>query len=163
MKIIFLDFDGVLNSLDEVIHSGCMGGLTPLHKKHIKVCEYIIKHTQAKIIVTSTWRIGRTTEQLQTLLPTLPIIGKTDKLGGKRGTEIQKWSDDNKKLNVENFVILDDDTDMEHLMEHLIKTSFDYGLTYIEAIKVIEKLNGDDKSVWENRIEKRELIYKQDE
>jgi hypothetical protein len=41
MKIIFLDFDGVLNSLDEIVHSGCYGGGTPLHTRHIEACEFM--------------------------------------------------------------------------------------------------------------------------
>jgi len=153
VKIIFLDFDGVLNSLDAILHSGSYGGITPLFKRHAEVMEFIIRHTEAKIVVSSTWRLGKTLKELQDLLPKLPIIGKTKSLTSQiRGVEIQAWIDDNKNLEIGNFAIIDDDSDMGNLKHKLIRTKFDYGLTYVEAVKCIEMLNGNDDSVWNNRV-----------
>jgi hypothetical protein len=153
MKVIFLDIDGVLNSLDAIVETGSYGGFTPIYKKHVEVMKYIIKHTDAKIVISSSWRLGRTTQQLQELLPMLPIIDRTENLNIARGFEIQKWLDMNKSLNIESFVILDDDTDMVHLKNKLVLTKYDYGLTYVEAIKAIKMLNGNDDSIWDNRVE----------
>jgi len=153
VKIIFLDFDGVLNSLDAILHSGSYGGLTPLFKKHVEVVEFVIKHTNAKIVISSTWRLGNTLKQLQELLPTLPIIDVTPIFQDKiRGLEIQVWLDSNKELCVENFLIIDDDNDMGDLKSKLVLTKFDYGLTYVEAEKCIEMLNGNNDSIWNNRV-----------
>jgi len=163
MKIIFLDFDGVLNSLDEIVHSGCYGGGTPLHTRHIEACEFIIKHTDAKVVVSSTWRLSKTTKQLQELLPSLPIIGKTPRIyEHERGFEIQTWLNENKELNVENFIIIDDDSDMGDLLPHLIKTDANYGLTYVEALEAIRMLNGNDDSVWNNFVKLPKLIYREE-
>lgn len=60
----------------------------------------------------------------------IEVLGKTPYLGTKRGIEIQQWLDDNEDKNIESFVILDDDMDMEHLMEHGVFTDTDIGLTY---------------------------------
>jgi hypothetical protein len=47
-----------------------------------------------------------------------------------RGQEIQAWLDGAPRygIEVESFVILDDDSDMVHLADRLVKTSFETGL-----------------------------------
>lgn len=60
----------------------------------------------------------------------IEILGKTDNLGTLRGYEIQKWLDDNKNLEIKNFVILDDENDMANLSEKLVQTDTYIGITY---------------------------------
>ena len=58
----------------------------------------------------------------------------------KRGIEIQNWIDNNWNNEIyNNFVILDDDSDMEHLMNHLVKTNNNLGLqdSDVEKAKII--------------------------
>ena len=138
MNIIFLDYDGVVNSLwfqdvngepnfnfpsdDKVNNTQAIAWLN-------KLC----RETESKIVVTSTWRYADNYKEClynAGLNKNIEILGKTEKLGTKRGTEIQKWLDENKKLNIEKFVILDDDIDMEHLIDYLVVTDGLIGMTY---------------------------------
>ena len=72
----------------------------------------------------------------------IEILGRTPYLGTKRGVEIQHWLDENEDKNIESFVILDDDMDMEHLMEYGVFTDTDIGLThhtYYLAKKILNR------------------------
>lgn len=64
----------------------------------------------------------------------------TPRLYGKRGEEIQNWINSFDQV-IEKFVILDDDSDMEHLLPYLIKTSYEFGLTDKETDLLIKNLN----------------------
>lgn len=102
----------------------------------------ICNATGAKVVVSSTWRKLNTLQQLKDILSshgfTGEVIGTTPNLNAKRGSEISQWLNANKQ--VESFVIIDDDSDMVHLMDKLVQTSFDKGLQdeHVEmAIKVL--------------------------
>ena len=66
-----------------------------------------------------------------------PFIRKTDT---HRGDEIRAWLSKNP---VQNFVILDDDSDMREFLhtEHFIKTTYKHGLTEELKNKAITVLN----------------------
>jgi hypothetical protein len=94
-KFLFVDFDGVLNSRSlflnppkAVRRMGNASGETDL--VHIDA-------TGAKIVVSSTWRHGRSIAALQDLLyrhglRRFQVIGKTPDLRGReRGYEIDAW------------------------------------------------------------------------
>lgn len=155
MKIIFLDFDGVLNS-SRFMHAEYDAGrgsglIDTLDSEAVNVLNEVIKLTDAKIVVSSTWRLGRTRTQLQEILNKSGFIGKViDKTGTKpdsmRGNQIQKWLDDNKNFyDIESFVIVDDDSDMAHLMHRLVQTRSEDGLTHEHIDKLVSFLNGDSK------------------
>ena len=133
MKIIFLDFDGVLNSSEH------MATLTneslsiehkQLDRKAVGRLNWITDEMGAKIVISSTWRILHKIDELKEFLKmagcTGQVIGVTPKLGKHRGLEIKQWLDEHP--NVESFVILDDDSDMDGVMEHLVKTEWKLGL-----------------------------------
>jgi hypothetical protein len=136
MKIIFLDFDGVLNSHkwmeanQHLFDAQQIFMHSDVDREAVARVDRICKETGAKVVVSSTWRLFNTVERLQEILKnhgfTGEVIGRTAHLGGKRGGEIGKWL--NEHGPVESFVILDDDGDMVHLMDRLIQTSFDLGL-----------------------------------
>ena len=74
----------------------------------------------------------------------IEILGRTKKLGTKRGKEIQDWLDENEDKNIESFVFLDDGMDMEHLTEYAVFTDVNIGLTYNTyylAKQILEKVN----------------------
>lgn len=120
MKVIFLDIDGVLNvycqSRDKY---GCN-----FHQHFIDNLKEIIDTTNAKIVISSSWRMdGINTMKDMWSFRKLPgtIIDVTPNLHYKistsgvdidycRGDEIQAWLD--KHTDVTNYVILDDDSDM---------------------------------------------------
>ena len=52
MKVIFLDVDGVLNSAQDGY------SIRLKTDSHLKLLQYIVKETGAKIVLSSSWRIG---------------------------------------------------------------------------------------------------------
>ncbi len=148
-KIIFLDIDGVLNvnfpSHDEYGRS--------FHPHFVENLRYIIKKTQAKIVISSTWRFSGLVimkemwEKRQLPGEVIDITPHIDIC--KRGEEIEYWLKNNE---VDSYVIVDDDNDMlESQQENFIKTSGNIshednvnngmGLTLKCAKKAIEILN----------------------
>ncbi|AGN30208.1 hypothetical protein VPFG_00208 [Vibrio phage nt-1] len=130
MKIIFLDIDGVLNnSLEADKHTEVLlndeyyGFYSP---RCVELLNKLVKETDAKIVLSSTWRHGVTIEEINQLFTNMGVeaecIGKTDDLDRQykwafRGNEILKWIHDNeervgKRYEFSSYVILDDDTDM---------------------------------------------------
>lgn len=133
MKIIFLDIDGVLNSrlyAEKHINepneadSKVQYPMSEIDPVSVSLLNKLIEDTGAEIVVSSTWRLNRTVEQLQSILESRgfkgKIIGFTPSLHRSepamlRGNEIYKWIEDNipyderEKLK---YVILDDDSDM---------------------------------------------------
>jgi hypothetical protein len=120
-KIIFLDIDGVLNvnfpSHDEY------GRV--FHPHFVENLRYIIEKTQAKIVISSTWRFsGLVIMKEMWEKRNLPgeVIDITPHIDiCKRGEEIEYWLKNNE---VDSYVIVDDDNDMlESQQENFIKTS----------------------------------------
>ena len=102
--------------------------------------------TPARIVISSTWRKGRTLMQLREILAdqgvTGTMIGKTgNDETGIRGREIQAFLDEH-GLEPDDCVILDDDADMEHLLPRLVRTGWDAGLTPEDARIAVELLTG---------------------
>lgn len=114
MNLIFLDIDGVLNSLDSAIafHSCNESALDPIS---IGLLKRLCEEVDAKIVISSTWRRGRTTKDFVKIFANYgwqeaPVIGRTPIMDSKRGLEIHEWSLFNPEVT--NYVILDDDGSM---------------------------------------------------
>ena len=149
MNIIFLDIDGVLNShrkLEEVYnktHKPHSGYEYPFDEICLNNLKKLIEITDSKLVITSVWR--KDEEGRDTLINALKeyeldqyIIGYTPILGKKRGIEIQAYLD---QLDyTPNFIILDDNSDMEELINHLVKTNIKVGLTESNVEEAIIKL-----------------------
>lgn len=154
--IIFLDFDGVVETIywekdkggswsynihkygrDELNNKQAIGWLNKLYSK-----------VPYDIVVSSTWRIGMTLEQLQILITKsgfnseIKVIGMTSILHQQRGLEIQKWIDDNNFRG--KFVIIDDDSDMCHLLPLLVRCDCQLGFTIYDYQKALRLLGGDN-------------------
>jgi len=141
MKVIFLDIDGVLN--DE----SCWGGrplATNFAKECVEVLNEIVEATDACVVVSSSRRILYDIDELIEELTSAgingSIIGVTPSIKGCRGDEIAVWLD-NTDENVRSFVILDDDSDMGYLMDHLVQCDPSTGLTKSKAWEAIRMLN----------------------
>lgn len=164
IKIIFLDFDGVLNHEQFYVrrHQADLKGygehpVSEFDFNSVKVLNHIIAETGAKVVVSSTWRGGRSIEELQAILDSVgfegEVIAKTPSLRIEgdyilRGNEILKWIRDNKELitqdynEFENYVILDDDSDMLYWQkDNFLLVDRYVGLTYHVAFKAIRILN----------------------
>jgi len=147
VKVIFLDFDGVLNNRErwkdhQQVDPRCSTAmLDPLGVWRLK---QIVSSTGAKIVVTSTWRNIYPLEQLSGFLWKYgiergTIIGKTPKIG-RRGHEISHWL---KKHPVDNYIILDDDQDAgsgKVDRDRFIKTDWEYGIQSTHVITAVNTL-----------------------
>lgn len=147
MKIVFLDFDGVLNSHEYIRNRAPeneRGSRIGLDRVAVARVNRLLAETGAEVVVSSTWRHGKKRTQLCDILNDVGFVGVvrgmtpewlTKTPGGIyaakcRGEEIQAWLDNAAHIghDVESFVIVDDDSDMAHLAYRLIKTSFETGL-----------------------------------
>jgi DNA-binding LacI/PurR family transcriptional regulator len=158
--VIFLDIDGVLVTAQHLMRipreqierelPGVRWSFQPFAPEAVEALNWLTDQTGATIVISSTWRLGRSLPELRQILKhqgvTGLIIDCTPRLlepnGWKqqeRGHEIQHWLD-HTHHDIHNFVIIDDDEDMAHLLPHLMKTSNDVGFTMDQARKVLERL-----------------------
>jgi len=162
MKVVFLDVDGVLNSEDDLMVFREKNGITgcimyaEVEDRPLKLLKEIIDRTGAKIVVSSSWRIGcersgresifgdKLYKRLEKRLRDygLEIYDITPSLSGdiQRGDEIREWLSKNP---VDNFIILDDDSDMREYTDTdlFIHTTYKHGLTEELKDRAIEILN----------------------
>jgi hypothetical protein len=172
MRIIFLDVDGVLNcqihyetqqfkdyreakkQLKKDVKAERIEKLdyykAQLSSERIEWLNELCKDTGAVVVISSTWRLGKTAEQLQEVFDyaggTFKIIDVTPNLRGEgclRGNEIYQWIKENDKdlgvsyYNFKNYVIIDDDSDMLLWQrEHFFQTDSYSGLTPNTCYKI---------------------------
>lgn len=163
-RIVFLDIDGVVNTLQidrEPIEKSKYQ--TPHDGFYFDICNesdgrvsdrqgimwlnMLCQNIKADIVISSTWRLNSNSVEDALydsgLDKSIKILGHTPWIpDGCRGDEIQYWLNDNLKDDDCAIVILDDDADMGHLMEYLVKCNTWHGFKYPEyykALQVIEK------------------------
>lgn len=133
-KVLFLDIDGVLNSIRTC--EACKGfphGFDPKNmamfdQTAIALIRRLCDETGASICLSSSWRIIHSVHECANGLD-LPIFDRTPSLDGKRGKEIKAWLDSHP--GVATYAIVDDDSDM--LVEqrrYFVKTDIYEGLTF---------------------------------
>ncbi len=137
MKIIFLDFDGVLNSLQYDRERRADQG--NIDESRLVLLKGLVEQTNAKIVLTTTWRkhwnkdssfcdaIG---DEINTVFDKygLHVYDKTPEIdAADRALEVRTWLQTH--LNeVEGFVILDDIAfGWGELEPHLVKTNYRIG------------------------------------
>lgn len=163
MKILFLDCDGVLSSIQSEIYFCrletelgikrlCCFQYCPIAMSNLKVILNNIP--DMNIVVSSVWRkhsMNKMEEYFKDFrVPWERVIGVTPILGTSRGLEIQAWLDNNTDKQIEDFVILDDDADMEHLLPKLVKTNNKIGLSLVEVEEIVKRFTGQDPNrVWD--------------
>ena len=111
----------------------------------MKMLQKIVIKTNSKIIITSTWRKNRLGKII--LLKKLKeygiddkVIGYTDVINDNREVEIKEYL--RRNPNIKNFIIIDDSSKLVDLIDRLVKTDINVGLTKEnkeEAIKKLEK------------------------
>lgn len=143
-RIVFLDFDGVLNSDHSVARLGTRYRFWP---PSIRALNQILNKTDARVVITSTWREHWTLSENAAALEkdgVLPkrVIGKTSPSAtdGERGLEIDAWLK-SAPYPVKAFVILDDRDDMAMHKSRLVKVDPRIGLGMQEAQRAIELLS----------------------
>jgi hypothetical protein len=109
----------------------------------IEVLNGIVARTGAEVVVSSTWRYGKTVAELQEMLDAHGFAGRVcDKTpvgapGATRGDEIAAWLSQHP---VDGYVIVDDHVDMGPLMSHLVLTHPAQGLRPADAARAVETL-----------------------
>lgn len=165
MRVIFLDIDGVVNTLmisREPIGQG--SGRIKRGEFYFDLCspsdgrvsntqavlwlEKICRDNNCKLVLSSTWRNGHYVETINALYNSglsrdIKFIGKTPYLGTERGEEIAAFLREHPEIT--SFVILDDDRDMGKLINHLIQTDINAGINMGTVMAVAEKFEEQDK------------------
>ena len=149
MKIIFLDFDGVLNSDRYIRDCGHTGVVIDPTK--MELLKRIVESTDARIVLSTSWKehweknpaeCDYSGQLINTIFARygLEIYSKTPIVKPDRENEIKQWLSDNP--DTENFVVLDDMWLVaDFLKGHVVKTSaFADALTKEDAEKAIEIL-----------------------
>jgi len=161
MKVIFLDIDGVLNTKntfkkrkDIYNESGVI--IPRIDFYRVKFLKQIVDKTDAKIVISSTWRkYDNDMKELKEVfsLFDLEVYDVTCiDISGKKGIEINDWLNKNE---VDSFVIIDDETsDMLHLEKYVVKTRENFketGLLEKHISEIINILNNSKKLVLNNK------------
>lgn len=143
MKILFLDIDGVLNSVRSAIAFDGYPYPNRYEEKFDEVAVQLIRtlcnNTKAVIVLSSTWRHGLDLVAFGNKMK-LPIIDKTPvtKLSGYRGEEIAMWL---KGKQIEKYAIVDDDSDMlKEQLPYFVKVNHMNGLSYENYNQLLELL-----------------------
>lgn len=142
MKVIFLDFDGVLNCRKYLLTHENQG--VAIDPERLALLKQIVDATDAQIVLSTSWREQwqNGDSEIDRIFAGFRILDKTPQLPTGRESEIKSWLDDHPEAG--NFVVLDDAfLGAEYLEGHFVKTSF-YGNGLDEAgvQKAIDILNG---------------------
>jgi len=156
-KLLFLDIDGVLAipaTRYEWFHPKCVAYLYE-----------ILKAVPCSVVVSSSWRQGRSLVQLQQILRdgadndyrkrkifqenqwlVQALIGKTPNLEN-RGIEILTFMDHYTKstgTEIRSFVVLDDNIhDLDPIYNHVVQTDYSCGLHRSDVDKAVQILATD--------------------
>jgi hypothetical protein len=162
-----LDIDGVLNSRDwvnrrqlkdyeEYASQEAWDAHSGMDLDAVARLNTIVEQTDCEIVISSTWRMlypgkGSVKSEFAHVARMLvmrgfkypeKITGATPELRNlPRGDEIQAWLDANLDNSPFSLCILDDDSDMAHLIEHLVCTFDTQGLQDKHITEVKEMLN----------------------
>ncbi len=148
MKILFLDFDGVICTEESyskarkkygVTHTGFPPSFTLINPELVARVQEICDATQAKIVISSTWRYLHEWDEVTGFLTNhnlrAEVIGKTPDdsnlpakkklsqflaIGMARADEIAAWLEQNPDVSINDIVILDDDVGSFDPDEHSI-------------------------------------------
>lgn len=152
MNIIFLDFDGVMDTARYCSYLESQGlpecdnkGRPKFDPDCIKNLGFIIEKTGADIVVTSDWKYIDSYKDLLIMWEERKMPGfltdVTPNISNHRGDDIDDWLNECKQIC--NYVILDDlpiDCFNSHHLDRLITVDPTIGLTQMEAEKAIEIL-----------------------
>lgn len=164
---LFLDFDGVFFTVGGCVHQRIESGdekaprweLDPVSLSLLKrLCR---DFPEIRLVISSTWRLGTSLEELREILgPELGklVIGKTpSSRSGYRGFEIKVWLDENKNLDIQDIIILDDDSDMHPFMGFLFQTNSYDGFQSTDWMKLERYLKSTEK---QKRIRRIKMVLK---
>jgi len=150
MRVVFLDIDGVLNSVYDytIIPSDEEKVSNQIFSRPVRILNEFIKKYDLHIVITSSWRIlPRLREKIIPLLVERGLENAHDVVIGytkrcidlSRGYEIKKFImeyNEDSKEKITDYVIFDDDSDMlPEQSQHFFNTDVCIGLTETIAYK----------------------------
>ena len=141
-KVIFLDIDGVMNSLaGKAAQRGLSSWLDPVH---VALLNDVVRATGAVVVVSSSWRRSMPLDALRLAFAEAGCVAEVvdvtpDLDPGRRGREIAAWLAAQREPPV-RYAILDDTFDMPELPGKLVKTSRTEGLTAREVPRLLALL-----------------------
>lgn len=166
MKILFLDFDGVLNDVAFYEHVHAFpsryslaakdrpkrAASTHINSYLVQNLKYILKEDPTvRIVVSSTWRKHFQLSEIQWMLkkhgvPAEKIIGVTGvpPEGVHEGTgpgDLQRGDlciQWAKENNITNFVCVDDDNDFDRCRDRLVRTNYKNGMIRTKAEEILK-------------------------
>lgn len=152
MRVIFLDFDGVLNSEKYLRASKAVGVI--IDPSRMNLLKEIVNKTEAKIVLSTSWRehwekqpdkcdnIGASINDIFSQY-VLDIYDKTPKLSTGRVEEIKNWL--LMHPDTETFLVLDDMLLCDDVLDgHFVKTSnYFNGLDESDVKRSIDILLGE--------------------
>ena len=146
VKLLFLDVDGVLNSMDR-----CGGDGDGLDEDKLRLLKQIIDATSAEIVISSSWRtVPCEMAELSSALRRngMEHIGCTPKMlirTEEIAAFIRQFKARNPDVRVTNWIAIDDmalEKWNEKMMRgHFVRTSLRCGMTKEDAVKAIQLLN----------------------
>ncbi len=155
--IIFLDFDGVINTRFYYHKNGELCGdiyveedMMVNNVNAINLLSKLCLETNADIVVTSSWRKHKNKDKNFTTAKVLlnsgldnriNILGEVPVLNTGVGDEVRVWLLENNYSLEHPFIIIDDGCDPKEFIDRYIKTSFEDGFTEKEYISALNKLN----------------------
>lgn len=159
MRVLFLDFDGVLNSIKwrqdrGAIQAPRMFGFrsewkfvaeTQIDPIAVQYLADLVSATDCCIVISSSWRKIYSLPDIQRMLnwrgfdQDERIIGATPSLHKERGHEIRSWIEHCGRGAVESFAIFDDDSDMDTVRENFVHVNNLNGLMP-EHVEAAQKL-----------------------
>lgn len=143
MKILFLDFDGVLNSIQQtVVLKQESYNASGINRISLGLVRWVCEMTDAKIVISSTWR----SQGLDWIVGVIeangwrnpPIEGCTPRLSGFRGEEVKECLN-GFSIPLERYVAIDDESDF-YPDQPRIKVDPVVGFTLYNAIDAIDIL-----------------------
>ena len=145
VKLVFLDVDGVLNSL-----GSCRGGIE-IQEDKLKLLKKIIDCIGAEIVISSSWRlVNHELKQLSDALKkyNMRYIGVTPKLFYRTdeiASFIKSYRKINKNIYISHWIAIDDINlskwNAKMMKNHFVHTSLLRGLTEFHVEKAIKLLN----------------------
>lgn len=155
MKVIFLDIDGVLVTRNSIKYqhlnfpdeTGAMFG-----KKAVNNLNKLIRLTNAKIVIISTWRLLHSFDSLVSIFKQQDVKGKIISTTSvervnieediPRGKKIADWLEEHPE--VQQYVIIDDDVKADCIQFHpnnCVETSYKRGFapeeSFNEALAIL--------------------------
>ena len=146
MKVLFLDIDGVLNTLQYIYDHDTDNPADQIDNRLVERLNRVVERTGCFIVISSSWRILYTQVELEGILRTCGLTEKAiiyDRtpsipIPHCRGDEIELWLSGHE---IDQFVILDDAADMGALKEHLVQTLPTEGLLDSHVEEIVSRLS----------------------